>query len=171
MQLLSYSSKRVATCFYHSLHVHCSNPLEEHCDTLFLTNPAMAGALAVLHSLFDNCETVRNVPWLARMLLGTASPQRLAALQQCDEDNDAVDTYHQFALDARLFASATELLDTMTRAQTFAADQWHVQLGASHRRRASLHISGVKSPLTIQFSKWGGRWGVVALLAIINRLQ
>jgi hypothetical protein len=153
-EYVSHQSERSGMQHVHRLRLRTEVPARDGgaLHSLRLTNPALAGSLAVLQTLRSCSATIRATPWLARFLLGTARAAELVALQSVeDRAGDA-----RFVLGMGVFASAAALSDCIGQAQTLARDDVQISLStADPQRCVSLQVESA-APLEIELSGGGG---------------
>jgi hypothetical protein len=144
-EYVSHQSERAGDGdFVHRLRLRSDAPFYDVASAkqLILTNPALAGSLAVLQNLLDGCRRISGTPWLSRVLLGTARPADIAALSSAAGDRDAV-ADASFVLGMGVFPTAAAVADCVRESQTLPADRVQLTLdGADPEHRGTLQIEG-----------------------------
>jgi hypothetical protein len=144
-EYVSHQSERAGDGdFVHRLRLRSDSPFYDVASAtqLVLTNPALAGSLAVLQNLLDGCRRISGTPWLSRVLLGTARPADIAALSSAAGDRDAV-ADASFVLGMGVFPTAAAVADCVRESQTLPAERVQLTLdGADPEHRGALQIEG-----------------------------
>jgi hypothetical protein len=153
-EYVSHQSERNGTQHVHRLRLRTEVPAAGDLGALHslrLTNPALAGSLAVLQTLRSCSATIRATPWLARFLLGTARAAELVALQSVDDRAGDL----RYVLGMGVFPTAAVLSDCIGQAQTLARDNVQISLStADPQRCVSLQVENA-APLEIELSGGG----------------